>query len=61
MNPHWQKSSHCSEGSSCVHVVATTTGTVRLTESADPTGAILTTTPQAFAALLRTARRPAGA
>ncbi|QEU93414.1 DUF397 domain-containing protein [Streptomyces kanamyceticus] len=54
----WQKSSYCGEGDSCVHVAATATGTVQLTESSDPTAAILRTTPTAFAALLRTAKRP---
>ncbi|MEV0529829.1 DUF397 domain-containing protein [Streptomyces sp. NPDC050439] len=50
----WQKSSYCQEGDACVHVAAAPTGTViQLTESADPTGAILTARPAAFAALLR--------
>ncbi|MGI5376487.1 DUF397 domain-containing protein [Streptomyces sp. CA-251387] len=49
----WQKSSYCGEGESCVHV-ATTTETIRLTESSDPTGAILKATPAAFEALLTT-------
>ncbi|GEC09785.1 hypothetical protein SSP24_74400 [Streptomyces spinoverrucosus] len=48
---NWQKSSYCSEGNSCVHV-ATTTETIHLTESSDPTDAILTATPAAFEALL---------
>ncbi|KUN94551.1 DUF397 domain-containing protein [Streptomyces caeruleatus] len=47
----WQKSSFCGEGDSCVHV-ATTTETIHLTESSDPTGAILTATPATFEALL---------
>jgi hypothetical protein len=47
----WQKSSHCSEGDSCVHI-ATTPKTIHLTESGDPRGAILTATPAAFDALL---------
>lgn len=51
MTPRWQKSSYCSEGASCLHV-ATTTETIHLTESSDPTGAILTATPTAFGALL---------
>ncbi|MEV5874007.1 DUF397 domain-containing protein [Streptomyces sp. NPDC052101] len=52
MNPqNWQKSSYCSEGDSCIHI-ATTPGTIHLTESSDPTGAILTTTPATFGALL---------
>jgi hypothetical protein len=50
----WQKSSYCAQGNSCVHVAALTPGTVALTESADPTGAILRTTPTAWAALVRT-------
>ncbi|MFG2501564.1 DUF397 domain-containing protein [Streptomyces sp. NPDC048441] len=53
----WQKSSYCAQGNSCVHIAASPTGTaVHLTESADPTRAILTATPTAFAALLRTAK-----
>ncbi|MEU5532591.1 DUF397 domain-containing protein [Streptomyces sp. NPDC020362] len=47
----WQKSSYCPEGNSCIHI-ATTPGTVHLTESADPSRAVLTTTPTAFGALL---------
>ncbi|MFI5806637.1 DUF397 domain-containing protein [Streptomyces sp. NPDC051561] len=46
----WQKSSYCAQGNSCVHV-ADTPGAVHLTESGDPSGAIVTTTPTAFAAL----------
>ncbi len=57
----WQKSSYCGEGDSCIHVAAAATGTVHLTESSDPTAAILSTTPTAFAALLRTTKRPADA
>ncbi|MET9835612.1 DUF397 domain-containing protein [Streptomyces sp. NPDC006385] len=52
----WQKSSYCSEGNSCVHV-ATTTETIHLTESSDPTGAILNVTPAAFTALLTTLKK----
>jgi hypothetical protein len=48
---NWQKSSYCGEGESCVHV-DTSGETIRLTESSDPTGAILTATPASFAALL---------
>ncbi|MFF8644906.1 DUF397 domain-containing protein [Streptomyces sp. NPDC015345] len=61
MNPRWQKSTYCSEGSSCVYVAATATGKVELTESSDPSGAILTATPAAFAALIRDTKRVAGA
>ncbi|MEU9851134.1 DUF397 domain-containing protein [Streptomyces sp. NPDC047985] len=50
----WQKSSYCAQGNSCVHVAAPTPGTVSLTESSDPTGAILHTTPAAWAAFVRT-------
>ncbi|MEU5685638.1 DUF397 domain-containing protein [Streptomyces venezuelae] len=57
----WQKSSYCGQGDSCVHIATDPTGTVHLTESSDPTAAILRTTPTAFAALLRTTQRPAGA
>ncbi|MFI2373333.1 DUF397 domain-containing protein [Streptomyces sp. NPDC018833] len=46
----WQKSSYCGEGDACVNVAADASG-VRLTESSDPSGAILHTTPAAFAAL----------
>lgn len=54
----WQKSSYCQEGNSCVHIATDPTGTVHLTESSDPTAAILSTTPNAFAALIRTAKEP---
>ncbi|MGA5314498.1 DUF397 domain-containing protein [Streptomyces pseudogriseolus] len=47
----WQKSSYCGEGDSCVHVAAGPAG-IHITESADPRGTILTTTPDAFRALL---------
>ncbi|MGW6139813.1 DUF397 domain-containing protein [Streptomyces sp. NPDC055144] len=48
----WQKSSYCAQGNSCVHV-AKDTGAVHVTESADPSRAILSTAPSAFAALLQ--------
>ncbi|MEU8891279.1 DUF397 domain-containing protein [Streptomyces sp. NPDC048442] len=53
----WQKSSYCAQGGSCVHVAASQS-TVKLTESADPTGLILHTTPTAFAALTRALKQP---
>ncbi|MQY38262.1 hypothetical protein SRB17_62720 [Streptomyces sp. RB17] len=57
MNPqNWQKSSYCSEGDSCIHVAATP-GAIHLTESTDPTGAVLTTAPAAFDALLTGLKR----
>ncbi|MFB6711508.1 MULTISPECIES: DUF397 domain-containing protein [unclassified Streptomyces] len=49
---HWQKSSYCAQGDSCIHV-AGRNSSVELTESGDPTGAILHTTPAAWAALVR--------
>ncbi|WP_330289198.1 DUF397 domain-containing protein [Streptomyces sp. NBC_00576] len=56
MTPHWQKSSYCSEGDSCIHIATTPTTprAIHLTESGDPTGAVLTTTPTAFRTLLTT-------
>ncbi|MFG3528582.1 DUF397 domain-containing protein [Streptomyces sp. NPDC047917] len=50
----WQKSSYCAQGEACIHVAAAGPGTVELTESGDPTGAILRTAPTAWAALVRT-------
>lgn len=49
----WQKSSYCGEGDACIHISASPARTVHLTESGDPTGAILRTTPAAWAALVR--------
>ncbi|MFI1734269.1 DUF397 domain-containing protein [Streptomyces acidicola] len=49
----WQKSSYCGQGESCVHISASPTS-VHLTESADPTQAVLSAPPAAFRALLRT-------
>jgi hypothetical protein len=51
--PAWQKSSYCPEGNSCVHVAGErASGAIRLTESGDPSGAILTAAPAAFRSLL---------
>ncbi|GCB48382.1 DUF397 domain-containing protein [Streptomyces sp. NL15-2K] len=50
---HWQKSSYCQEGDACVHISATHES-VQVTESADPTQTVLTTTPITFSALLDT-------
>ncbi|MEU2979295.1 DUF397 domain-containing protein [Streptomyces hirsutus] len=44
---HRQKSSYCGEGESCVHVAATARA-IRITGSADPSGAIPTATPDYF-------------
>ncbi|MGR8009783.1 DUF397 domain-containing protein [Streptomyces hypolithicus] len=52
----WQKSSYCAQGEACVSVTAASGRTVKLSESADPAGVILTTNPTAFAALLRTVK-----
>ncbi|WP_330458610.1 DUF397 domain-containing protein [Streptomyces sp. NBC_00820] len=49
----WQKSSYCPEGNSCVHIAATP-GKIHLTESADPSGAVLSLSPASFRALLTT-------
>ncbi|WP_406013802.1 DUF397 domain-containing protein [Streptomyces sp. NBC_00984] len=55
MNEHaWQRSSYCGQGESCVHVAPDADGGVKLTESGDPTGAILRTTPGVWAVFVRT-------
>ncbi|MEV2247666.1 DUF397 domain-containing protein [Streptomyces sp. NPDC049970] len=51
----WQRSSYCAQGEACVHV-ASLRGSIGLTESGDPGGAILRTTPAALAALIRTVK-----
>ncbi|MER5361468.1 DUF397 domain-containing protein [Streptomyces sp. NPDC002785] len=56
MYDHWQKSSYCAQGDSCIHIAKGTDEEVKLTESGDPTGAILRTTPAAWAALVRTVK-----
>ncbi|MEV6161345.1 DUF397 domain-containing protein [Streptomyces sp. NPDC052052] len=54
MHQHsWQRSSYCAQGDSCLHVSAVPTGAIALTETSDPTGATLRTTPTAWAALVR--------
>ncbi|AXE79171.1 DUF397 domain-containing protein [Streptomyces atratus] len=50
----WQKSSYCAQGEACANVATPAPGAVCLTESGDPTRAILRTTPAAWAALVRT-------
>ena len=50
--PNWQKSSYCAQGEACMHIAADQ-GSVALTESSDPSGAILRTSPSAWAALIR--------
>ncbi|MFF9567779.1 DUF397 domain-containing protein, partial [Streptomyces sp. NPDC014685] len=55
--PAWQKSSYCGEGDACIHISASPAHTILLTESADPTGAVLHTTPTAWAALLHAIKK----
>ncbi|KUO10842.1 DUF397 domain-containing protein [Streptomyces sp. DSM 15324] len=57
-----QKSSYCAQGEACVHIsTAPHAHTIHLTESADPAHTVLSATPTAFAALLRTlGRNPDG-
>ncbi|MFJ8754049.1 DUF397 domain-containing protein [Streptomyces sp. NPDC102441] len=57
--PDWQKSSYCAQGEACIHIAADQ-GSVALTESSDPSGATLRTSPTAWAALIRTVRESAG-
>ncbi|MGW0943978.1 DUF397 domain-containing protein [Streptomyces sp. NPDC002623] len=52
-----QKSSYCQEGDACVHISAGA-ATIHLTESADPSRSVLSTTPSAFAALVDAFSRP---
>ncbi|MFF8972534.1 DUF397 domain-containing protein [Streptomyces sp. NPDC014995] len=52
----WQKSSYCAQGNSCVHI-ATTPHRIHLTESGDPSAAIVTAAPAAFHALLQVLKK----
>ncbi|MFF1921340.1 DUF397 domain-containing protein [Streptomyces sp. NPDC058221] len=57
MHAHtWQRSSYCAQGEACVHVGSDRPGSIALTESSDPSGAILHTTPATLRALLRTVK-----
>lgn len=47
----WEKSSYCQEGDACVHISAAPE-TIHITETADPTQAVLDANPSAFGALL---------
>ncbi|MEU4891426.1 DUF397 domain-containing protein [Streptomyces sp. NPDC044780] len=51
----WQKSSYSSTGNACLYVSAPDNATIRLRESDEP-DTILTTTPNALAALIRSAK-----
>ncbi|MER5379474.1 DUF397 domain-containing protein [Streptomyces sp. NBC_00647] len=56
--PTWQKSSYCGEGEACLHLAGErASGAIHLTESGDPSGAILTAAPAAFRSLLRTLKQ----
>jgi hypothetical protein len=49
--PTWQKSTYSEEGSACVYLAATPTGTILLRESDEPEE-ILTTSPSQLSALI---------
>lgn len=49
----WQKSSYCGEGDACLNVAASSERSVKLIESGDPSGAILSTSPAVWGAFLR--------
>ncbi|KIF76359.1 hypothetical protein QR77_25705 [Streptomyces sp. 150FB] len=49
---HWQKSSFSGEANGCVYVAAADDGTIKLHESDDPAGAIVTTTPEKLRAFI---------
>ncbi|MEU5428783.1 DUF397 domain-containing protein [Streptomyces olivoreticuli] len=52
MSPlHWQKSSFCEAGSTCLHLATTPTSSIHLYESSTP-DAILTTTPDRLRPLI---------
>jgi len=51
----WRKSSYSSEGNACLYVSSTDDATIRLRESDEP-DTILTTTPTALRALIRSAK-----
>ncbi len=52
---HWRKSSYSSQGANCLYVSAPDSASVRLRESDEP-NTILTTTPRALDALIRSAK-----
>lgn len=51
----WQKSSYSAQGNACLYVSSTDDATVRLRESDEP-DTVLTTTPAALHALIRSAK-----
>ncbi|WP_329217300.1 DUF397 domain-containing protein [Streptomyces sp. NBC_01485] len=52
---NWQKSTYSEEGSACVYLTTTPTGTILLRESDEPE-TILTTSPRQLRALITTLR-----
>ncbi|MFI1800093.1 DUF397 domain-containing protein [Streptomyces sp. NPDC020379] len=48
---HWQKSSFCESGSTCLHLATTPIGNIQLCESGFP-GTVLTTTPDRLRPLI---------
>ncbi|CAM5607998.1 hypothetical protein SALBM311S_00424 [Streptomyces alboniger] len=57
--PTWQKSTYSEEGSACVYLAPTPTGTILLRESDEPE-TILTTGPRQLHALIAGLRPPPG-
>ncbi|MGW3566882.1 DUF397 domain-containing protein [Streptomyces sp. NPDC000941] len=51
----WRKSSYSSEGNACLYISSTDDATIRLRES-DAPDTILTTTPDALRAFIRSAK-----
>jgi hypothetical protein len=49
----WQKSSYCQEGEACLHIAASVTETILLTERGDPAQVVLATGPATFSTFLR--------
>ncbi|KAF0650585.1 MULTISPECIES: DUF397 domain-containing protein [Streptomyces] len=49
----WRKSSHCATGDACIHLAPAPQGAVRLTESSDPSGTVLTLAPATWRAWRR--------
>lgn len=49
----WQKSTYSGDGSNCVYVAATSSGTIHLRESDEPEVILITTRPR-LGALIRT-------
>ncbi|GGS04773.1 hypothetical protein GCM10010269_49660 [Streptomyces humidus] len=54
---NWQKSTYSEEGSACIYLAATPTGTILLRESDEPE-TIVTTGPNQLGALISALRNP---